>query len=75
MEVLNEATKYFLYTFIIIDLLKGKDDIDNKLIKTVGNADLKIYEDSLRILRAIRFATVLDFNLDNDLEHPMPPVE
>ena len=53
---------------IIIDLLKGKDDIDNKLIKTVGNADLKIYEDSLRILRAIRFATVLDFNLDNDLK-------
>ena len=53
---------------IIIDLLNGKEDIDNKLIKTVGNADLKIYEDSLRILRAIRFATVLDFDLDIDLK-------
>jgi len=53
---------------IIIDLLNGKDDIDNKLIRTVGNADLKIYEDSLRILRAIRFATILDFNLDDDLK-------
>ena len=53
---------------IIIDLLKGKDDIDNKLIRTVGNADLKIFEDSLRILRAIRFATVLDFDLDEDLK-------
>ncbi len=53
---------------IIIDLLNGKDDIDKKLIRTVGNADLKIYEDSLRILRAIRFATVLNFNLDEDLK-------
>ena len=53
---------------IIIDLLNGKEDIDNKLIKTVGNADLKIYEDSLRILRAIRFATVLDFDLDEELK-------
>lgn len=53
---------------IIIDLLNGKDDIDNKIIRTVGDADLKIYEDSLRILRAIRFATVLDFNLDDSLK-------
>lgn len=53
---------------VIIDLLNGKDDIDKKIIKTVGIADLKIYEDSLRILRAIRFATVLDFDLDEDLK-------
>ena len=53
---------------IIIDLLKGKEDIDSKLIRTVGDADLKIYEDSLRILRAIRFATVLDFDLDIELK-------
>ena len=53
---------------IIIDILNGKEDIDNKLIKTVGIADLKIYEDSLRILRAIRFATVLDFKLDESLK-------
>lgn len=53
---------------MIIDLLNGKDDIDKKIIRTVGIADLKIYEDSLRILRAIRFATVLDFDLDEDLK-------
>ncbi len=52
----------------LIDLLNGKKDIDSRIIKTVGNADLKIYEDSLRILRAIRFATVLDFELDDDLK-------
>lgn len=52
----------------LIDLLNGRYDIENQVIKTVGNADLKIYEDSLRILRAIRFATVLNFKLDEDLK-------
>ena len=52
----------------LIDLMNGRQDIDNKIIKTVGNADFKIGEDSLRILRAIRFATILDFNLADDLK-------
>jgi len=48
----------------IIDLLNSKIDIDNKIIKTVSNPKQKIKEDSLRILRAVRFATILDFNID-----------
>lgn len=52
----------------LIDLLNGRDDINDRTIKTVGNADIKIYEDSLRILRAIRFATVLNFKLDEELK-------
>lgn len=51
----------------LIDLLDGKSDINNKIIKTVGDPFKKIEEDSLRILRAIRFATVLDFELDEIL--------
>lgn len=51
-----------------IDLLNGKNDINNKLIRAVSDADSKISEDSLRILRAIRFATVLDFKLDEELK-------
>lgn len=53
---------------LIIDLLGGKEDINDKIIRTVGNANMKIYEDSLRILRAIRFATTLNFELDEDLK-------
>lgn len=49
----------------IIDLLNSKIDIENKLIKTVSNPRYKIKEDSLRILRAIRFATILDFDIDS----------
>ena len=52
----------------LIDLLGGKEDINDKVIRTVGNANMKIYEDSLRILRAIRFATTLNFELDEDLK-------
>lgn len=52
----------------LIDLLNGKEDINNKIIKTVGDPFYKIYEDSLRILRAIRFATVLNFKLDENLK-------
>ena len=53
----------------LIDLMNGKEDINNKLIKTVGNPYLKISEDSLRILRAVRFATILDFDLDEELKN------
>lgn len=52
----------------LIDLLNGKEDINNKIIRTVGDADIKIFEDSLRILRAIRFATTLGFKLDDELK-------
>lgn len=51
----------------IIDLFDGKKDISRKIIKSLGNASIKFYEDPLRILRAIRFATVLNFKLDKDV--------
>lgn len=46
-----------------IDLMHARIDINHKLIKLVGGKS-KIDEDSLRILRAIRFATILHFNID-----------
>lgn len=51
----------------IIDLFNNRQDIDNKIIKTVGDANKKLAEDSLRILRAIRFATELNFTIDDEL--------
>ena len=48
----------------IIDLLHAKEDLNKKIIKTVGNPRYRLKEDSLRILRAIRFATLLDFEID-----------
>ena len=53
----------------ILDILNIRSDIDNKLLKTVGNPRYRIKEDSLRILRCIRFATILDFNIENKTKH------
>ena len=52
----------------IVDLLNSKSDIDNKIIKTVINPLESFKIDSLRILRAIRFATTLDFELALDVK-------
>ena len=48
-----------------VDLLNAKEDISNKIIRTVGNPKYRLKEDSLRILRAIRFASILDFEIDD----------
>ena len=49
----------------IIDYLNATPDLQHHLIKTVGNPKYKLKEDSLRILRAIRFATILGFEIEN----------
>lgn len=48
----------------IIDPFNGKEDLINRLVKAVGDPDKRFEEDQLRALRAIRFATVLDFYID-----------
>ena len=52
----------------IVDLLGCRSDIDNKIIKTVINPLESFKIDSLRILRAIRFATTLDFELAKEVK-------
>jgi len=51
----------------IIDPLNGELSINKKEIKTIIDSKKSFKDDALRILRAIRFATVLDFKLDNDI--------
>lgn len=51
----------------LIDLLDGKKDIENKIIRVVGNINKKFTEDKTRILRAIRFNSTLDFKLDEEI--------
>lgn len=52
--------------FEIVDVFGGREDIKNKLIRAVGDPEKRFTEDALRILRAIRFATVLDFEIDDE---------
>lgn len=52
----------------MIDLLYAKDDLDKQIIKTVGNPNISLKQDVLRILRAVRFATSLNFKLADDVK-------
>ncbi|MBU0670647.1 CCA tRNA nucleotidyltransferase [Patescibacteria group bacterium] len=48
----------------LIDLFKGKQDLENKLIRAVGNPEERFAEDALRMMRAIRFAAQLNFSIE-----------
>lgn len=50
----------------IVDAFGGEEDLKNGIIRTVGDADCRFNEDALRIMRAIRFASVLDFKISDD---------
>ena len=48
----------------LIDLFDGREDLKRGIIRCVGDADARFDEDALRILRAVRFAAQLDFDID-----------
>ena len=50
----------------IIDEFEGMKDLDAKIIRCVGNPDERFDEDALRILRAVRFAAQLGFEIEQD---------
>lgn len=47
-----------------VDPFGGQNDLKNKVIKAVGSPDERFKEDALRMLRAIRFATTLGFDIE-----------
>lgn len=49
-----------------VDLFGGKDDLKNGIIRAVGNPDKRFKEDALRIMRAMRFASVLGFEIEKE---------
>lgn len=46
------------------DLFSGRDDLEGRIIRAVGDPEKRFTEDALRILRALRFAATLDFTVD-----------
>src|SRR6184192_3150574 len=49
----------------VIDFVGGRADIDAKTVRAIGNPAQRFAEDRLRMLRAVRFATVLDYKMDD----------
>lgn len=50
----------------LVDHFNGINDLNNKIIKAVGEPNKRFEEDALRMLRAIRFAAQLSFKIDNN---------
>ena len=48
----------------LVDVFGGRADINEKLIRAVGDPDKRFSEDALRILRAVRFSATLGFEID-----------
>jgi tRNA nucleotidyltransferase (CCA-adding enzyme) len=50
----------------IIDMFEGEKDLKERVIRAVGNPTERFHEDALRMLRAVRFSSVLDFDIEAD---------
>jgi len=55
---------YEVENFSIIDHVGGLSDIQNRLIRCIGDPNIRFREDPVRMLRAVRFASRLDFNIE-----------
>lgn len=51
----------------IIDVFNGREDVKNKVVRCVGEAERRIKEDPIRILRAIKLVSEKGFSLDEEL--------
>ncbi len=56
-----------IFNFNIIDCYNGKKDLNKKTIRCIGNPNKRFEEDALRILRAARFSSTLNFNIEKIL--------
>lgn len=48
----------------VIDYVGGHEDLQQRIVRAIGDAQARLSEDKLRMLRAIRFASTYDFSLD-----------
>lgn len=55
----------------VVDVFGGQQDLENGVIKAVGVAEDRFEEDALRILRAVRFAAQLGFNIEEETKKAM----
>jgi poly(A) polymerase len=58
------ALFYNIADFSIIDYLGGLEDLNNKIIRVIGDPDQRFTEDPVRMIRAVRFAAKLGFDIE-----------
>ncbi|HBA87311.1 MAG TPA: poly(A) polymerase [Geobacter sp.] len=65
------ALFYNIADFSIIDHVGGMEDLKNGLIRTIGDPQVRFTEDPVRMIRAVRFASMLGFNIEQRTEAAM----
>lgn len=60
------ALFYDIGTFAIIDHVNGLQDLQDRLIRTIGDSDERFQEDPVRMVRAVRFAARLGFRIERE---------
>ncbi|MBX9766785.1 MAG: hypothetical protein K2X47_05890 [Bdellovibrionales bacterium] len=51
---------------LVIDFVNGQEDLEKKILRTVGDPATRFGEDQLRLLRAVRFISQLDFEIEKE---------
>ncbi len=62
------ALSYNIADFSVIDYVGGLDDLEAKVVRSIGDPEVRIHEDPVRMLRAVALASRLDFAIDPPLE-------
>lgn len=62
------ALFYDIRTFAIIDHVGGLTDLENRVIRAIGNPDERFPEDPVRMVRAVRFAARLGFRIEHETQ-------
>lgn len=57
---------YLSSSLEVVDLVNGVKDLNNHIIRIIGNKDIRIKEDPLRIVRILRFSLDLDFEIEEE---------
>lgn len=60
------ALFYDIATFSVIDWVGGLSDLESRVIRTIGDPEVRLREDPVRMLRAVALAARLDFTIDAD---------
>ena len=68
------ALYYNIADFSIVDYTGGLKDIQRKIVRMIGNPELRFQEDPMRMLRAIRLAAKLNFSIHEDIERLFQPL-
>ncbi|MEH6355683.1 MAG: polynucleotide adenylyltransferase PcnB [Marinobacter sp.] len=65
------ALYYCIRDFSVIDFANGVDDLNNRQMRLIGDPETRYREDPVRMLRAIRFAAKLNFDIEPSTEAPI----